>query len=55
MKKEVSIENDDFQMFEIFDVKNSIERISVKFVINDTTIFLNIFENSSFDFGKSSE
>ena len=49
MKKKISVENNDFQMFEIFDVKNSIERISAKLVINDTTTFLNIFEISSSD------
>ena len=53
MKEKVSIENDDFQMFEIFDVKNSIERISVKFVINDITLFLNFFKILSSDFKKS--
>ena len=51
-KKKTSIENDDFQMFEIFDVKNSIERILTKLIINDTTMFLNIFENLSSDFEK---
>ena len=52
MKKKTLIENDDFQMSEIFDVKNSTERVSTKLVINDTTIFLNIFKISSFDFEK---
>ena len=55
MKKKVSVENDDFQMFEIFDVKNSTERTSAKFVIDDTTTSSNIFEDSSFDFKKFSE
>ena len=55
MKKEISIKNNDFQMFEVFDVKNSIERTSTKFVINNTTTFLNIFKISSFDFEKFSE
>ena len=49
IKKEISVEDDDFQMFEIFDVKNSIERTSAKLVIDDTTTFSNIFKNSSFD------
>ena len=52
IKKKVSIKNDNFQMFEIFDVKNLIERISTKFVINNTTTFSNIFKNSSFNFEK---
>ena len=39
-------------MFEIFDVKNSIERTSAKLVINDITTFLNIFENLLSDFKK---
>ena len=55
MKKKTSIENDDSQMFEIFDVKNSIERTSTKFVINDTTTFLSTSENSSSDFEEFSE
>ena len=52
MKKNVSIKNDDFQMFKIFNVKNSIKRVSTKFVINDTTLFSNIFKISSFNFEK---
>ena len=52
MKKKVSVKNDDFQMFEIFDVKNSTERTSAKLVIDDTTSFLNFFEISSSDFEK---
>ena len=52
MKKKVSIKNNNFYMSEAFDVKNSIERISTKFVVDDITTFLNIFENSSFDFEK---
>ena len=52
IKRKVSVENDNFQMFEIFDVKNSTERILTKLVINDTTTFSNIFENSSFNFEK---
>ena len=49
MKKKILVENDDFQMFETFDVKNSTERTSTKFVIDDTTTFSSIFKNSSFD------
>ena len=52
IKKKISIENDDFQMFEIFDVKNSIEQVLTKFVIDDIIMFLNIFENLSSDFKK---
>ena len=37
-------------MFEVFDVKNSIERISTKLVINNITTFSNIFKNLSSDF-----
>ena len=55
MKKKISVENNDFQMFEIFNVKNSTERASAKFVINNTTTFSNIFENSSFDFKEFSK
>ena len=55
MKKKVSVENDDFQMFEVFNVKNLIKRASTKFVINDTTTFLNIFENLSFNSEKFSK
>ena len=53
MKKKTSIENDNFQMFETFDVKNSTEQISMKLIINDTTTFLNTSENSSSDSEKS--
>ena len=49
MKKKVSIENNDFYMFEVLDVKNSIERILTKYHINDTTLILNFFETSTFD------
>ena len=49
MKKKVSIENNDSYMFKAFDVKNSIERISTKHHINDTTLILNLFETSTFD------
>ena len=55
MKKKVSVEDDDFQMFKTLDVKNSTERVSAKFVIDDTTTFSNIFKNSSSDFEKFSE
>ena len=49
MKEKISIKNDDFQMFEIFDVKNSTERISTKFIIDDIMTFSSTFENSSSD------
>ena len=49
MKKKVSIENNDFYMFEIFDVKNSIERILTKYYIDDTTLISNRFKTSTFD------
>ena len=49
MKKKVSIENNDFYMFEIFDVKNSIERILTKHHINDTTSISNLFKTSTFN------
>ena len=49
IKKKVSIENNDFYMFEVLDVKNSIKRISTKHHINDTTLILNFFETSTFD------
>ena len=49
MKKKVSIENNNFYMFGIFDVKNSIERISVKHHIDDTTSISNLFKISMFD------
>ena len=52
IKKKISIEDDDFQMFKTFDVKNSIERTSTKLIINDITTFLNIFKISSSDFEK---
>ena len=44
IKKKVSIKNNDFYMFETFDIKNLIERISTKHYFNDTTSFLNLFE-----------
>ena len=50
--KKTTIKNNDFYIFEIFDVKNSIERISMKFVVDHTTTFLNIFKNSLFNFKK---
>ena len=49
IKKEISIENNNFYMFKVFDVKNSTERISAKHHINDTTSILNLFETSTFD------
>ena len=49
IKEKISIENNDFYMFESFDVKNSIEQISLKYHINDTTLFLNFFKISTFD------
>ena len=49
MKEKVSIENNDFYMFEIFDVKNSTERISTKYYFNDTTSFLSFSETLTFD------
>ena len=52
IKRKVSIANNNFYMFKIFDVKNSTERTSAKFVINNTTSFLNIFKILSFDFKK---
>ena len=51
-KKKISVENDDFHMFETFDMKNSTERTSTKFVIDDITLFLNISKILSFDFEK---
>ena len=49
IKKKVSIENNDFYMFEIFDVKNSIEQILTKHHINDTTSILNLFKTLTFN------
>ena len=49
IKKKVLIENNDFYMFEVFDVKNSIERISTKHYIDNTTSILNFFKTSTFD------
>ena len=49
MKKKISIENNDFYMFENLDVKNLIERISLKYHIDDMTSFSNFFETSTFD------
>ena len=36
-------------MFEIFGIKNSIERILTKHHINNTISILNLFEASTFD------
>ena len=55
MKEKISIENNNFYIFEIFDVKNSIERVSTKFVVDNTTTFSNIFKNLSFNFEKFSK
>ena len=49
MKKKTSIENNNFCMFEIFKMRNSIEQISSKYHINDTTSFSNFFKTSTFD------
>ena len=49
MKKEISVENNDFYMFETFDVKNSIERISTKYYFDDTTSISNFFKTSTFN------
>ena len=52
IKRKTLIENDDLQMSKIFDVRNSIERVLTKFVIDDTTTFSSIFKNLSSDFEK---
>ena len=52
MKRKISIKNKNSYMFETFDVKNSIKRISAKLIVDDTIIFLNIFKNLSSDFEK---
>ena len=49
MKKKILIENNNFYMFEVFDVKNSIERILTKYHFDDTISILNFFETSTFD------
>ena len=49
MKKEISIENNDLYIFEIFDVKDSIERILTKYYLDDITSILNLFKTSTFD------
>ena len=49
MKRKISIENNDFYIFEVFNVKDSIERILIKHHIDDTTSILNLFEASTFD------
>ena len=49
MKKKVLIENNDFYMFETFNVKNSIERTSTKHHINNIMSILNLFETSTFN------
>ena len=55
MKKKASVENNDFHIFEISNVKNSTERISAKFVIDNIMLFSNIFKVLSFDFEKFSK
>ena len=49
MKRKISIENNDFYMFEIFDVKNSTERTLTKYYFDDIMSILNFFEASTFD------
>ena len=49
MKRKVPIENNNFYIFEILDVKNSTERTSAKHHINDITSILNLFKTSTFD------
>ena len=49
MKKKVSIKDNDFYMFKAFNVKNSTERISTKYHIDNTTSTLNLFKTSTFD------
>ena len=49
IKRKISIENNDFYMFEVFDVKNSTERISTKHHIDDITSISNLFKTSTFD------
>ena len=49
MKIKASIENNDSYMFENFDMKNSIERISTKHYFDDIMLFSNFFEISTFD------
>ena len=49
IKEEISIENNDFYMFEAFDVKNSTEQISIKHYFDDTTSILSFFKTSTFD------
>ena len=49
MKKKISIENNDFYIFEVFDVKNSIERILIKYHFDDTTSILSFFKTSTFN------
>ena len=49
MKKKVSIENNNFYMFETFNVKNSIERTSTKHHIDNTMLISNLFETLTFD------
>ena len=52
MIKKISIKSNNSQMFEILDVKNSVERILTKFVIDNIITFSSISENLSSDFEK---
>ena len=49
MKKKISIENNNFYMFETFDVKNLIKQILIKHHFDDTTSILNFFKTLTFD------
>ena len=49
IKKKISIKKNDFYMFETFDVRNSIERVSAKHHFDDITSISNFFKTSTFD------
>ena len=49
IKRKILIENNNFYMFEIFDMKNSIKQILTKHHIDDTTSFSNFSKISTFD------
>ena len=49
MKEKIVIENNDFDIFKIFDVKNAIERVLAKHHFDDITSTLNFFKISTFD------
>ena len=49
MKKKISIENNNFYMFEVLDVKNSIEQILMKHYFDNTMSILNFFKISTFN------